>query len=58
MLIPGGHTSFGQSPDGKYIAVGGADGSVFVFSVEDGQFVDQLTDGHTQPVLSAAWDPS
>ena len=40
LSIPGGHSSFGQSPDGKYMAIGAIDGSLFIFNIENGDFVD------------------
>ena len=58
LTIPGSHTSFAQSPDGKYLAIGGTDGSLFIFNIESGSLVDQLADGHTEPIIAADWDPS
>src|SRR5260370_37231995 len=50
--------SVAWSPDGRWLAGGGtfAEGTVFIWSAEDGQLVHALN-GHTSYVYSVAWSP-
>ncbi|XP_021915879.1 autophagy-related protein 16-1 isoform X2 [Zootermopsis nevadensis] len=44
------------SPDGQYIAVGSADGSVFIWNVSANKLESVLKE-HLSPVTAVAWDP-
>uniref|UniRef100_A0A7S0EKL9 Autophagy-related protein 16 domain-containing protein n=1 Tax=Hanusia phi TaxID=3032 RepID=A0A7S0EKL9_9CRYP len=43
------------SPDGKFIAAGGSDGSIFVWEAEDGNLVSQLRNVHRSAVVACSW---
>ncbi|KAK9730617.1 WD domain, G-beta repeat [Popillia japonica] len=44
------------SPDGQYIAVGSADGSVFIWGVNTAK-VETILKEHTSAVTATAWHP-
>ncbi|XP_011865476.1 PREDICTED: autophagy-related protein 16-1 isoform X2 [Vollenhovia emeryi] len=44
------------SPDGQYIAVGSADGSVFIWSIAT-NMIETILKGHTAAVAAVSWHP-
>ncbi|XP_014488247.1 PREDICTED: autophagy-related protein 16-1 isoform X1 [Dinoponera quadriceps] len=44
------------SPDGQYIAVGSADGSVFIWSIAT-NLIETVLKGHTATVTAVSWHP-
>ncbi|XP_012529083.1 autophagy-related protein 16-1 isoform X2 [Monomorium pharaonis] len=44
------------SPDGQYIAVGSADGSVFIWSIVT-NMIETILKGHTTAVTAVSWHP-
>ncbi|KAL0133229.1 hypothetical protein PUN28_000771 [Cardiocondyla obscurior] len=44
------------SPDGQYIAVGSADGSVFIWSIAT-NMIETILKGHTAAVTAVSWHP-
>ena len=50
------HNSFSFSPDGRYVASGGASGVLTLYSAETGENAADLT-GHTSEVWSLAFSP-
>ncbi|XP_070161578.1 autophagy-related protein 16-1 isoform X2 [Polyergus mexicanus] len=44
------------SPDGQYIAVGSADGSVFIWSIAT-NLIETILKGHTAAVTAVSWHP-
>ncbi|XP_059805395.1 autophagy-related protein 16-1-like isoform X1 [Hypanus sabinus] len=46
------------SPDGKFIAAGSSDGTLFVWSVESGKVERSLGKHHSSSINSVSWSPS
>ncbi|XP_025270274.1 autophagy-related protein 16-1 isoform X2 [Camponotus floridanus] len=44
------------SPDGQYIAVGSADGSVFIWSIAT-NMIETILKGHTAAAIAVSWHP-
>lgn len=58
LMIPQTDCSFGLSSNGKYMAVGAQDGSVFVFDMVTYQLEEIFSGEHTAPVVGCSYDPS
>ncbi|XP_029964133.1 ATG16 autophagy related 16-like 2 isoform X2 [Salarias fasciatus] len=46
------------SPDGCYVAVGSADGAVYVWDVSSGNLETRLSDKHSSSISALSWSPS
>ena len=46
LSIPQGNCKFAVSPDGKFVAIGGTNGVLFVFNIQTGDFVDAFGEKH------------
>ncbi len=46
------------SPDSKYVAAGGAEGSLFIWNVESGALVKQLGSESNATISAVAWSPN
>jgi WD40 repeat protein len=58
LVVPSTDCNFGLSANGKYLAVGGQSGAVFVFNLET-MAVEEIYEGeHQAPVVSCMWDPN
>lgn len=58
LCLPNGEVQFGLSSNGKFLAVGSADGSVFVFNMTD-YSVEEIYQGeHASSVVGCEWDTS
>jgi WD40 repeat protein len=44
LSIPAGNSKFSISPDGKYVAIGSTNGSLFLFDIKIGDFVEAYED--------------
>ncbi len=51
-------TALAVSPDGKYLASGGADHRVYICSLEQGHTLYAIYPGHGAPIRDIAWSPS
>lgn len=46
------------SPDGQYVAAGGAEGSLFIWNAQDAKLVKQLGSESSACISSVAWSPT
>ncbi len=44
LSIPAGNCKFTISPDGKYVAIGSSNGSLFLFDIKIGEFIEAYED--------------
>lgn len=58
LIIPSGGCKFGLSANGKFLAVGGQNGQVFVFNLETHKIEEIYAGEHSAPVLGCQWDPN
>ena len=57
LLIPSASCEFGVSTNGKFLAIGGQNGNIFVFNLQTHNLEEIYADEHTAPVVACAWDP-
>ena len=58
LVIKGSNTQFAVSPMGRYLAIGGSRGQLFVFNLETNKCVDVYDSGSSSSILQTAWDPN
>ena len=56
--IPATAGKFALAASGKYLAIGGTNGSLFVFDLEKREFEEEFSGNHTTSIFGADWDQS
>ena len=56
--IPATSGKFALAASGKYLGIGGTNGSLFLFDLEKKEFEEEFAGSHTTCVFGADWDQS
>ena len=58
LYLPNDFSNLAVSPNGNYLAVGGKNGSLFVFDLIEFTIEEILAGEHTTPIIGSSWDPN
>ena len=58
LFLPNASCEFAISPNGMFLAVGGQNGSMFIFNLKTYKLEEIFSDEHNSGIVSCAWDPT